>query len=188
MTLDPRRLAAARGPCRPAEPGFSQSLGRSAAARRPRDPARRSPPKTASPPAKKVPSDQQRLAGAHRSLVRRLGPRLTHREDSRTCRITSPATFTCETTDPIATGASSAWLDRLTPDDSLVIVGDLCDFWMGCAPAHDDPLQMREPAGPGRVPPPGRLAGDHGRQSRRVALPVLPGRAGRDDHRRASRS
>ena len=24
-----------------------------------------------------------------------------------------------------------AWLNRLTRDDSLVIVGDLCDFWMG---------------------------------------------------------
>ena len=24
-----------------------------------------------------------------------------------------------------------AWLGRLTRDDALVIVGDLCDFWMG---------------------------------------------------------
>jgi UDP-2,3-diacylglucosamine hydrolase len=34
-----------------------------------------------------------------------------------------------------------AWLNRLTPDDSLVIVGDLCDFWMGSRRAHDDPLR-----------------------------------------------
>jgi UDP-2,3-diacylglucosamine hydrolase len=34
-----------------------------------------------------------------------------------------------------------AWLDRLTPDDSLLIVGDLCDFWMGSRRAHDDPLR-----------------------------------------------
>jgi UDP-2,3-diacylglucosamine hydrolase len=35
----------------------------------------------------------------------------------------------------------SAWLHRLTRDDSLVIVGDLCDFWMGSRRAHDDPLR-----------------------------------------------
>ena len=34
-----------------------------------------------------------------------------------------------------------AWLNRLTRDDSLVIVGDLCDFWMGSRRAHDDPLR-----------------------------------------------
>jgi UDP-2,3-diacylglucosamine hydrolase len=34
-----------------------------------------------------------------------------------------------------------AWLDRLTRDDSLVIVGDLCDFWMGSRRTHDDPLR-----------------------------------------------
>ena len=34
-----------------------------------------------------------------------------------------------------------AWLSRLTRDDSLVIVGDLCDFWMGSRRAHDDPLR-----------------------------------------------
>ncbi len=34
-----------------------------------------------------------------------------------------------------------AWLNRLTRDDSLVIVGDLCDFWMGARRAHDDPLR-----------------------------------------------
>jgi UDP-2,3-diacylglucosamine hydrolase len=34
-----------------------------------------------------------------------------------------------------------AWLSRLTPDDVLVIVGDLCDFWMGSRRAHDDPLR-----------------------------------------------
>jgi UDP-2,3-diacylglucosamine hydrolase len=33
-----------------------------------------------------------------------------------------------------------AWLNRLTRDDSLVIVGDLCDFWMGSRRAHDDPF------------------------------------------------
>ena len=33
-----------------------------------------------------------------------------------------------------------AWLDRLTPDDSVVIAGDLCDFWMGARRAHDNPL------------------------------------------------
>jgi UDP-2,3-diacylglucosamine hydrolase len=31
-----------------------------------------------------------------------------------------------------------AWLAQLTPDDSLVIVGDLCDFWMGSRRAHED--------------------------------------------------
>jgi UDP-2,3-diacylglucosamine hydrolase len=34
-----------------------------------------------------------------------------------------------------------AWLNRLTRDDALVIVGDLCDFWMGSRRFHDDPLQ-----------------------------------------------
>ena len=34
-----------------------------------------------------------------------------------------------------------AWLSRLTRDDSLVIVGDLCDFWMGSRRTHDDPLR-----------------------------------------------
>ncbi len=34
-----------------------------------------------------------------------------------------------------------AWLNRLTRDDSLVIVGDLCDFWMGSRRVHDDPLR-----------------------------------------------
>jgi UDP-2,3-diacylglucosamine hydrolase len=34
-----------------------------------------------------------------------------------------------------------AWLNRLTPDDSLVIAGDLCDFWMGARRAWDDPLK-----------------------------------------------
>jgi len=33
-----------------------------------------------------------------------------------------------------------AWLNRLTRDDTLVIVGDLCDFWMGARRAWDDPL------------------------------------------------
>jgi UDP-2,3-diacylglucosamine hydrolase len=31
-----------------------------------------------------------------------------------------------------------AWLDRLTPDDSLVIAGDLCDFWMGARRQHEN--------------------------------------------------
>jgi UDP-2,3-diacylglucosamine hydrolase len=35
-----------------------------------------------------------------------------------------------------------AWLDRLTPDDSLVIAGDLCDFWMGARREHDNPLNF----------------------------------------------
>lgn len=34
-----------------------------------------------------------------------------------------------------------AWLSTLTRDDSLVIVGDLCDFWMGSRRTHDDPLR-----------------------------------------------
>ncbi len=34
-----------------------------------------------------------------------------------------------------------AWLSRLTVDDSLVIVGDLCDFWMGSRRAHEDPFR-----------------------------------------------
>jgi len=33
-----------------------------------------------------------------------------------------------------------AWLDRLTPDDSLVIAGDLCDFWMGARRERDNPM------------------------------------------------
>ncbi len=31
-----------------------------------------------------------------------------------------------------------AWLSRLNGDDSLVIAGDLCDFWMAARRAHDD--------------------------------------------------
>jgi UDP-2,3-diacylglucosamine hydrolase len=37
----------------------------------------------------------------------------------------------------------AAWLDRLTPVDSLLIAGDLCDFWMGARRAWDDPLATR---------------------------------------------
>jgi UDP-2,3-diacylglucosamine hydrolase len=33
-----------------------------------------------------------------------------------------------------------AWLDRLTPEDSLVIAGDLCDFWMGARRQHENPV------------------------------------------------
>jgi len=37
----------------------------------------------------------------------------------------------------------SAWLIRLTRDDSLVIAGDLCDFWMGARRAEIDLLRSQ---------------------------------------------
>jgi UDP-2,3-diacylglucosamine hydrolase len=36
-----------------------------------------------------------------------------------------------------------AWLGRLTRNDSLVIAGDLCDFWMGARRGSDDPLTSK---------------------------------------------
>ncbi len=37
-----------------------------------------------------------------------------------------------------------AWLSRIRPSDSLVIVGDLCDFWMGSRSSA--PVLMRSPS------------------------------------------
>ena len=34
-------------------------------------------------------------------------------------------------------------VDRLDPDDSLTIVGDLCDFWFAARQRHDDPMRCR---------------------------------------------
>jgi UDP-2,3-diacylglucosamine hydrolase len=35
------------------------------------------------------------------------------------------------------------WVGRLTPADSLVIVGDLCDFWMGARPVENPPAHCQ---------------------------------------------
>ncbi len=35
----------------------------------------------------------------------------------------------------------SAWLGQLSREDSLVIAGDLCDFWMGARKARERPLE-----------------------------------------------
>ncbi len=79
------------------------------------------------------------------------------------------------------------WVGRLDPSGTLVIVGDLCDFWMGAREPKRRLAAYPSLHGAGGVPAPRRLAGHHGRQPRPVALPVLRPRPGCRDRPRAVR-
>ncbi len=64
-------------------------------------------------------------------------------------------------------------VDRLGPEDSLTIVGDLCDFWYAARQHRADPMDCAGLAAAGLVPRSRGSDHDPGRQPRRLARPVL---------------
>ena len=76
-----------------------------------------------------------------RSLVRRAGTRLTPRKGLSNVPYYFASDVHLRNDRPDRDRRFRAWLSRLTRDDALVIVGDLCDFWMGARRLHDDPLR-----------------------------------------------
>ena len=78
------------------------------------------------------------------------------------------------------------WVKRLDGGDTLLIVGDLCDFWMGARLRESELMQCEGLRALADFRGSWRHAGDPSRQPRSLAVPVLPAGAGCDTLGRAA--
>ena len=79
----------------------------------------------------------------------------------------------------------SSWVSGLVETDSVLIAGDLCDFWMAAGSSESELMNCDGAASPCRFPRPRRIAPHHGRKPRPLALQLLRAGAGSEHRYRA---